>query len=67
VLGLERRDLYLLHCSGVLNSMPWFLGVACLFEGGPILLEAMFAFTLFDLVGVVVKVLGGRGWFRYGK
>ena len=45
--------------------MPWFLGVACLFEGGPpeelavffpILLEAMFALTLFDLVGVVVKV-----------
>jgi len=35
--------------------MPWFLGVACLFEGGPpeelavsfpILLEAMFALTL---------------------
>jgi len=45
--------------------MPWFLGVACLFEGGPseelavffpILLEAMFSLTLFDLVGVVVKV-----------
>jgi len=45
--------------------MPWFLGVACLFEGGPpeelsvffpILLEAMFALTLVDLVGVVVKV-----------
>jgi len=45
--------------------MLWFLGVACLFEGGPpeelavffpILLEAMFALTLFDLVGVVVKV-----------
>ena len=45
--------------------MPLFLGVACLFEGGPpeelavffpILLEAMFALTLFDLVGVVVKV-----------
>ena len=45
--------------------MPWFLWVACLFEGGPpeelavffpILLEAMFALTLFDLVGVVVKV-----------
>jgi len=52
--------------------MPWFLGVACLSEGGPpeelavsfpILLEAMFALTLFDLVGVVVKVLGGKGWF----
>jgi len=45
--------------------MIWFLGVACLFEGGPpeelavffpILLKAMFALTLFDLVGVVVKV-----------
>ena len=45
--------------------MSWFLRVACLFEGGPpeelavlfpILLEAMFALTLFDLVGVVVKV-----------
>jgi len=45
--------------------MLWFLGVACLFEGGPleelvvffpILLEAMFALTLFDLVGVVMKV-----------
>jgi len=45
--------------------MSWFIGVACLFEGGPteelaisfpILLEAMFALTLFDLVGVVVKV-----------
>ena len=45
--------------------MLWFLGVACLFEGGPpeelavffpILLEAMFSLTLFDLVGVVVKV-----------
>jgi len=43
--------------------MPWFLGVACLFEGGHpeelavfflILLETMFALTLltlFDLVG----------------
>jgi len=38
---------------------------ACLFEGGPpeelpvsfpILLEAMFSLTLFDFVGVVVKV-----------
>ena len=45
--------------------MLWFLGVACLFEGGlpeelavffPVLLEAMFALTLFDLVGVVVEV-----------
>jgi len=45
--------------------MLWFLGAACLFEGGPpeelavffpILLEAMFALTLFYLVGVVVKV-----------
>jgi len=39
--------------------MSWFLGVACLFEGGPleelvgsfpILLEAMIALTLVDLV-----------------
>jgi len=55
--------------------MSWFLGVACLFEGGPpeelvvsfpILLEAMLALTLFDLVGVVVKVrfYGGFGWKR---
>ena len=55
--------------------MPWFIGVACLFEGGPpeelavffpILLEAMFALTLFDLVGVVVKVriCVGFGWKR---
>ena len=48
--------------------MSWFIGVACLFEGGPpeelavffpILLEAMFSLTLFDfdgLGGVVVKV-----------
>jgi len=53
--------------------MPWFLRVACLFEGGPpeelavffpILLEAMFALTLFDLVVVMVKVrfCGGFGW-----
>jgi len=43
--------------------MSWFLGVACVFEGGPpeelagsfsIILEAMFALTLVDLVGVVV-------------
>ena len=55
--------------------MSWFLGVACLFEGGPpeelavsfpLLLEAMFALTLFDLVGVVVKVrfCEGFGWKR---
>jgi len=55
--------------------MSWFLGVACLFEGGPpeelvvsfpILLEDMLALTLFDLVGVVVKVrfYGGFGWKR---
>jgi len=55
--------------------MSWFLGVACLFEGGspeelavsfPILLEVMFARTLFDLVGVVVKVrfCEGFGWKR---
>jgi len=55
--------------------MPWFVGVACLFEGGspeeldvffPILRKAMFALTLFDLVGVVVKVrfCEGFGWKR---
>jgi len=55
--------------------MSWFLRVACLFEGGPpeelavsfpLLLEAMFALTLFDLVGVVVKVrfCEGFGWKR---
>ena len=45
--------------------MSWFLGDACLFEEGPpeelagsfpILLDAMIALTLVDLVGVVVKV-----------
>jgi len=55
--------------------MSWFLGVAWLFEGGlpeelavsfPILLEAMFALTLFDFVVVVVKVrfCEGFGWKR---
>jgi len=43
----------------MLNSMSWFLGVACLFKGDPpeelagsfpILLEAMIALTLVDLV-----------------
>jgi len=42
--------------------MLWFLGVACLFEGGPpeeltgsfpILLEAMFALTLLTLMDLV--------------